>query len=115
MSFLSSTPTPLDQLLVRVKQVNTDKVHIYKLPNTISVGEFIHKMMMYASQDVFKLNVDDHESINKIVIIESGQTGDGQPENAPHMRPERTTMLEKYGENLSLMTFYVKMIQVNYH
>lgn len=110
MSFLSSAPIALDQLLVRVKPVNTDKIHIYKLPTTISVGEFIHKMMLYASQDVFKLSVDDHESINRIVVIASGQLGNEHPEDAPHMRPERTTMLEKYGENLSLMTFYVKML-----
>lgn len=109
MSFLSSTPFALDQILVRAKDVNTGKVHSYKLPNNISVGEFIHKMMMYASQDIFKLNVDDHETINRIVIIASGQSGNDRPEDAPHMRPERTTMLEKYGENLSLMTFYVKM------
>jgi hypothetical protein len=115
MSFLSSTPAALDQLLIRVKQVNTEKVHVYKLPINIGVSAFIYKIVMYASQDVFKLNVDDHESINKIVIIASGQSGNGQPENAPHMRPERATMLEKYGENLSLMTFYVKMIQVNYY
>jgi len=66
---------------------------------------------MYVSQDVFNLNVDDHESINKIVIIASGQSGNFRPEDAPVIRPERTTtMLEKYGENLSLMTFYVKMV-----
>jgi hypothetical protein len=110
MSFLSSTPVALDQLLVRVKDVNTGKVYLYKLPINVSMSAFIYKIVMYVSQDIFKLSVDDHESINKIVIIASGQSGDGQPEDAPYMRPERTTMLEKYGENLSLMTFYVKMI-----
>jgi pyruvate carboxylase len=103
MSFLSSSSS-FNQLLFRIKYENANKVFIYKFPNDITVSDFISKIMT-RSIDVFK--IDDSESIknpqNRIRIVAHSQ-------DLVIERDARTTMLAKYGENLSLMLFYVKSV-----
>ena len=97
---------------IRIKKHGGDgKIRKYKLPTTLNVAEFINKIMVYAAQDIYKLDVDDHDAINRIIVIAYGYDlyGNELPADSARMQPERTRMIEKYGTNIPLMTFYVAM------
>lgn len=99
MSFLSSTSS-FNQLLFRIKYENADKACIYKFPNDITVSDFISNIM---TRSIDVLKIDASESMKNLRIIAHGQDLVAESDT-------RTTMLAKYGENLSLMLFYVKRV-----
>ncbi len=102
--------TSTDNFVFSIKLIYTDVVYTYTLPANISVATFIYKASMYASQDIFKYNSDNCESIDEIRVTAPGNyETNNQPEEAPPMTPEGITMREKFGRRLDLMTFYISI------
>ena len=93
-----------------VKEAYTNNYKIYELTHHLSVEEFIRVIQFKTAADIFQINILREHYIRNIQVIEAGQeTCGGNAEDAPALEPSSSiTMLEKYGDKLQHMAFYVK-------
>lgn len=99
-----------ETFLFRVKPMYSNTVREYKLPKTTSVADFIQYVKGVTAEDVLSTSSYNYHVTDRLVVIESGQECAGDQEDAPDMEPSHCiSMHEKYGDKLSLMTFYVRM------
>ena len=102
-----------ETFLFRVKPAYSNTVREYKLPKTTSVADFIQYVKKVTAEDVLSTSSNNHHDMDRIVVVEAGQACTGDQEDAPEMEPSHyISMYEKYGDKLSLMTFYVRINMV---
>lgn len=96
-----------ETFLFRVKPIFTGAVKEYKLPQIISIADFI-QYVKEATLAEFELSLPNNAIVmERLSVTEAGQESQ---EAAPSMEPsDYISMYEKYGDRLSLMTFYIRL------
>lgn len=96
-----------ETFLFRVKPIFTGAVKEYKLPQIISIADFIQYVKEVTVEEFALSPANNHIVMERLSITEAGQESQ---EAAPSMEPSHyISMYEQYGDRLSLMTFYVRL------
>ena len=91
----------------------SNTVREYKLPKNTSVADFIQYVKKVTAEDVLSTSPNNYHLTDRLSVVEAGQECAGDQEDALEMEPSHyISMYEKYGDKLSLMTFYVRINMV---
>ncbi len=87
-----------------IKEAYTSNFKIYKLSTQLTVREFISQIQTNAASEILFVNTAREDIVRRIHVIEAGNG-----EEAPPLEPSDMTMLERYGDKLPFIAFYVRL------
>ena len=89
-----------------IKEAYTSNFKIYKLSTQLTVREFISQIQTNAASEILFVNTAREDIVRRIHVIEAGQE---LGEEAAPLEPSDMTMLQKYGDKLPFIAFYVRL------